>query len=120
MRRRPGRVRRGARARLYIASRNPPLLSLPFLFRFPALSRITRPGTLQARLSPALLSGKLPPDLIRSAARPGIEGVAEPVPDQVERERGEEQEQAREQHHPPGHGEDLAGVRELLAPRGSR
>src|SRR5437879_9350187 len=55
-----------------------------------------------------------PPDWPGSSRRPRVERVSESVSHQVERERDRERDESREQHHPPGHREDLAGVRHRL------
>jgi hypothetical protein len=81
-----------------VVVRGPLLVAAPFLGPLPL------PGPLS-----------LPP--IRDGRRPGIEGVPQPVAEQVERQRRREQEQAGEEHRPPRRVEDLAGVGDLLAPR---
>src|SRR6266571_7404862 len=52
----------------------------------------------------------------------GAQRVTQPVPDQVERQRGDEQERPWAGQHPPGIGEELpaGGVGEHAAPRGRR
>src|SRR5215212_4634702 len=66
-----------------------------------------------------LRAEQLPPSW-RPACSPlcGTECVPEAVTHEVERQGGGEQEQAGEQHHPPGNGEDLpgGGVREHPSP----
>src|SRR5918993_4634409 len=51
----------------------------------------------------------LPPSYRACSPLRGTEGVPEAVTHEVERQGGGEQEQAGEQHHPPGHGEDRPG-----------
>src|SRR5512132_198613 len=46
-----------------------------------------------------------------------IEGVAEPVAEQVDAERGEGEGQAGERHEPPRHVEEVAALRQHAAPR---
>src|SRR5262249_2493438 len=55
--------------------------------------------------------------LIRVPGRVRIKGVPEPVADQVERDGGSEQEQAGEEHGPPGDLEYRARIGDLRTPR---
>src|SRR5438067_8886986 len=54
-----------------------------------------------------------------SASRPGIQGVSQPVPDEVEGQRGEYETRTREDQHPPGELVDLPvrRVGDHLSPR---
>src|SRR5919197_2599495 len=56
----------------------------------------------------------LPPCL--SLRRPRVEGVADPVAEQVERENGEQERGAGESEEPPGGVEDRRRLRDHLAP----
>src|SRR5215475_2358101 len=60
------------------------------------------------------------PGLVRtgSPVGPDVEGVAKPVSEQVEGQGREHQEEAREEHQPPGHVVVRLGVVEEAAPRG--
>ncbi len=48
----------------------------------------------------------------------GVEGIAQAVPDEVEGEHGDQDDQAREGHHPPGPEHELAGVGQHRTPSG--
>src|SRR5919108_3579184 len=96
----------------------------PTSAKTPTSAMLRKPLTLHSPLSvyPTNRSRfRSPPPLGRpvgSRGRPRIECVSQPVAHEVERQRGQEQEQPGEQHEPRGHGEDTApGVRQHPSPR---
>src|ERR671930_104039 len=92
----------------------PPFCPLPLDWFVPPLPPQPAAARATAAAPNASTGFMLPPCL--SLRRPRVEGVADPVAEQVERENGEQERGAGEGEEPPGAAEDRGRLRDHLAP----